>query len=286
MMEATLTLATAQVVENQSRQRAGDVAGLTHSEAGAMAAHELQRTLAVLDSLEAEDWEQPTACTLWNVRDMTSHLAGACAGFVSFSEFRRQYLQNPYMRQARVSIDGINQRQLEDRAGAAPAELIAELRAVGPKAIRTRQKLPGLLRALRVPFGPPLGTVPVAYLTDLIYTRDMWMHRLDICQTTGREMEVTTGHDGRVTALVVRDLARKLRDGLRDRTVVLELAGQAGGAYQFGDGAVDATICMDAFTFHSLASGRLAPEEAAAQASIQGSPEAADWFLQNAAVPY
>ncbi len=210
MMEATLAFATAQVEENESRQRAGDVAGLTHSEAGAMAAHELQRTLVLLDSLEGEDWEQPTACTLWNVRDMTSHLAGACAGFASFAEFRQQYLQNPYLRQAEMSIDGINQRQVEDRAGVAPDDLIAELRAVGPKATRTRQRLPGLLRALPVPFGPPLGTVPVSYLTDLIYTRDMWRHRLDICQATGREMEVTAGHDARVTALVVRDLARKL----------------------------------------------------------------------------
>jgi hypothetical protein len=51
--------------------------------------------------------------------------------------------------------------------------------------------------------------VPLDYLIDLIYTRDMWMHRLDICRATGREMVQTPQHDGRITTLVVRDLARK-----------------------------------------------------------------------------
>ncbi len=68
--------------------------------------------------------------------------------------------------------------------------------------------------------------------------------------------------------------------------MVFELSGVAGGVYQFGDGPVDATIRMDAFTFHDLASERLAPEAAAAQSSIQGDPEVADWFLNNADVPY
>jgi uncharacterized protein (TIGR03083 family) len=285
-MERTHTLTTDYAVANAAVQLASDISKLTHGEAGRMAAQELERTLALLESLSEEDWHQPTACTLWTVRNMVSHLAGACAGYASWAGFWRYYLQNPYVRGASVPIDGINRRQVEDRAEATPAELIAELRTVGPKAIRTRQRLPWPLRALRLPLGPPLGTVPLGYLTDLIYTRDMWMHRLDICQATERKMAVTADHDGRVVALVMRDLARKLGRQLQDRTVVLDLTGEAGGTYQFGQGAVDSTIEMDAFTFNELASERLTPAAAASRASIQGNRAVGDWFLHNADVPY
>ena len=75
---------------------------------------------------------------------------------------------------------------------------------------RHARTTPCLLRTIRVPLPALGGIVPIGYLTDLIYTRDMWMHRLDICRATGREMIQTSHHDGRITALVVRDLVRKL----------------------------------------------------------------------------
>ena len=86
-----------------------------------MATEELERTLALVDNLESEDWSQPTACTLWEVRDMVSHMAGANAQHASWAEVRRQSLQNPYIREADLPIDGINRRQVEDRAEATPA---------------------------------------------------------------------------------------------------------------------------------------------------------------------
>jgi hypothetical protein len=96
--------------------------------------------------------------------------------------------------------------------------LIAELRRVGPRAIATRHRLPALLRALRLPL-PTLGVVRVDYPTGTIYTRDMWIHRFDICRATGRPTSVARERDGRVLALAVRDLARSLpkTPGGRDR---------------------------------------------------------------------
>src|SRR5712671_5886310 len=91
--------------------------------------------------------------------------------------------------------DALNQIQVDDRGAATPADLLAELREVGPRAIATRKRLPAIVRAMRLPL-PLLGVVPLGYLTDLIYTRDMWMHRLDICRVTGREMVQTPRHDG------------------------------------------------------------------------------------------
>jgi len=260
---------------------------LTHGEAGGLATAELERTLALLETLSTEDWPRPTACTLWKVQELVSHLAGACAGHASWAEFKRQYVQNPHLPEAAVKVDGINRRQVEDRAGATPTALITELREVGPKAIRTRQRLPWLLRIIPVPFGPPLGTVPIGYLTDLIYIRDMWMHRLDICRATGREMTLTAAHDGRIVALVMRDLGQMLHPELKERRIRVELTGPAGGTFDFGRGSVpSATIQMDALDFNWLASGRMTADEAMSEVLTRGDTEQARWFLAHTEVPY
>lgn len=268
-------------------QEAKGIPNLTHVEAGVLATAELDRTLALLESLSTEDWQRPTVCTLWNVRELAAHVAGACAGFASWAEFKRQYIQNPYMAQAAVKVDGVNRRQIEDRAGASPAALVAELRQVGPKAIRTRQGLPWLLRVLPVPFGPPLGTAPIGYLTDLIYIRDMWIHRLDLCRASGRDMVLAPAHDGRIVALVMRDLGRLLAAEITASKIRLELTGPAGGIFDFGRGPDPVTtIRMDALDFNWLASGRMTPAEAISHVVTSGDADQARWFLDRAIVPY
>ena len=197
-------------------------------------------------------------------------------------------IDNPYLKTEQQQVDGINRRQIEDRAGKSPAELLAELREVGPKAINTRQKLPALLRALPVmPMGPPVGTTPVGYLTDDIYPRDTWSHRLDICHATGREMLLTPEHDGRLTALIVRDLDRILRPKLSGKAVVFELTGPAGGTWQIGRGTPSATLRMDTLDFHLLASQRI-PAQSLGQdrVSISGDLELARHTMENTVVLY
>ena len=264
---------------------------LRHDEAADMAAAELGRFLALLESLDADDWSKPTACTRWDVRQIVAHVAGAAAGYARWSEFGRQMSplsHRPYRRAGLSFPDAFNQLQVDDRAQAAPAELIAELRTVGPRAIATRHRLPALVRALRLPI-PMIGVARIDYLTDLIYTRDMWMHRLDICRATGREMVLSTEHDGRIVALVMRDLARDLARKRDDFAVVYELAGPAGGAWRIGRAArVDATIRMDALAFNLLASGRLAADRARALSTtvVVGDEAAAAWALEQTSVVY
>ena len=52
---------------------------LEHDEAMALAEAELDRLLAVVDSLDGHDWTRPTDCTGWTVRDMLGHLLGMFA---------------------------------------------------------------------------------------------------------------------------------------------------------------------------------------------------------------
>src|SRR5690606_12226954 len=93
---------------------------MTHSEGVALAAAELERVIALVESLEGEDWTQPTDCTEWNVREMVAHLAGALVASASFAEFKRQMMQNPYMKEMPQQIDAINRVQVEDRAERTP----------------------------------------------------------------------------------------------------------------------------------------------------------------------
>ena len=268
-------------------QEARHIPKMGHTEARRLATDELERMLALLESLSAEDWLRPTACTLWNVSEVVAHLAGAFAAYASWAEFKRQYLRNPYMAGAAAKIDGVNQRQVEDRAEASSTALLAELREVGPRAIHTRHRLPWLLRVLRVPSGPPLGITPIGYITDLIYTRDMWMHRLEISRTSEREMTLTEAHDGRIIELVMRDLGQMLRRRLRERNIRVELTGPAGGVFDFGSGSdPSATIQMDALAFNWLASGRTSPDEIMSEVLVTGDTDQAEWFLEHTDVPY
>jgi uncharacterized protein (TIGR03083 family) len=270
-----------------ARENARSIPGMTHAEAGQLATTELERLLSVVESLSGDDWNQPTDCTEWTVRDMVAHLAGACAAYTSWSEFFHQMVRNPYMRSAKAPVDAINRLQIEDRAGRSPEELVAELREVGPKAARNRYRVPWLVRNLRAPFGEPLGFALIGYLLNTIYTRDQWMHRADLCRTTGQTMRLTDQHDARIVELVLRDLAQKLQRTASAPTIDLILTGGIHLDYRFGTGArADATITMDVIEFNRLASGRITPDVAAASAGINGDTAAAQWFLNNSDVPY
>lgn len=270
---------------------ATSIPSLTHPEAAEMATVELERFLACVEAFAPADWEQPTACPLWNVRQVVAHVTGAAAAYARWSEFKRQYspfVQRPYRQAGFSLLDALNQIQVDDRSVATPAALIAELCEVGPRAIATRKRLPAIVRAMRLPL-PLLGVVPLGYATDLIYTRDMWMHRLDLCRATGKDMIQTAQHDGRVVALVIRDLARRLLPKLRGDSIVYELAGVAGGTWQIGRRLPPvATLAMEVVDFNLLASGRLAAQEVRSRGlvSVSGDETRAKEALENTRVPY
>jgi uncharacterized protein (TIGR03083 family) len=263
---------------------AADIRPIARTEARALAEAELDRFLALVESLFPEDWAKPTACTAWNVRQILAHQAGAYAGYAGWREFRRQVGTHPAPGQ--LLEDALSAVQVADRAGKTPAELIAELRAVGRRAVATRQRIPPAVRWLGLPH-PAVGMLQLGYLLDIIYTRDTWMHRLDITRATGRAMTLTYDHDGRIIALVMRDLARALAPKLVGKAVVFELTGLAGGTWRIGaDAAPTATIRMDALDFNILASGRFDYEAGCARASLEGDRALAELVLRESKVLY
>ena len=155
---------------------------------------------------------------------MVAHLVGAADAGASMRELVHQARLGRTARPGEPGVDGMNAVQVRergdrDRPGCAAT---SPPRARAPSA--GAPDCPPSLRAMRVPFGPPLGTKPLGYLMDCIYTRDAWMHRIDISRATGRALRLTADHDGRIVADVVAEWARGHGQPYR-----LTLTGPAGG---------------------------------------------------------
>jgi uncharacterized protein (TIGR03083 family) len=221
----------------------------------AAASEEYARLDELLSGLADDDWRRPTDCSGWLVRDVVAHLVGTAESMARPREGLRQ-LWRARGRPGSMLVDRLNDVQVSERVDLRPSQLLTDLRDSGTRAVRTRSRLPGLLRRVPVPFGPPLGTRPVGYLTDRIYTRDAWMHRIDLARATGRPLRLTPEHDGRLVADVVGEWAE-----VHGRPFRLTLTGPAGGTWQPpSGGGVDPTevpnIELDAVDLVRTLSGR------------------------------
>ena len=93
---------------------------------------------------------------------------------------------------------------MSDTEDLRPEALRAELHRVGPRGPKGRRRIPGLLRRRRLPGVEVVNgaqkTWSLGYVTDVILTRDPWMHRLDLARATGQDPVLTADHDGVIVA--------------------------------------------------------------------------------------
>ena len=222
---------------------------MRHGEWMAAAEEEYRRLGALLSELDDDDWRRPTDCTEWDVRQLIAHLVGAAEATASLREALRQLRLGRRVRPGEPDVDGINEVQVREHGDRTPAQLRQHLADAGARGVRRRSALPAVLRALPVPFGPPLGTKPLGYLMDRIYTRDAWLHRVDVARATGRPLVLTAEHDGRIVGDVVAEWAAG-----HSRPFRLVLTGPAGGTWSHGSGGEE--LELDAVEFCRILSGR------------------------------
>jgi uncharacterized protein (TIGR03083 family) len=221
-------------------------------EAKVLAEQEFRRFAALTASLTGEEWTLPTDCTGWDVRKMALHVLGSADAQASFKEFLHQLRRGKPLNKEIDShhwVDGLNELQIRERTHLTDDEIVAELEAVGSKAVKGRWGTPLPMRYLPISFGPPVGWEPLKYLLDVGFTRDVWAHRIDICAATGREMELSADHDGRLVADIVGEWA-----SLHGEPFELVLEGPAGGKYSQGVGGDRVEI--DAIEFIRTLAGR------------------------------
>ncbi|MGZ7023726.1 MAG: maleylpyruvate isomerase family mycothiol-dependent enzyme [Ilumatobacteraceae bacterium] len=228
-------------------------ARIRRREARVLAEEEFKRFADLVDSLSDHEWTLPTECTAWDVRKMALHVLGSGDAQASFPQFVHQLRRGVPLNKEIDShhwVDGMNELQIRERSHLSNAELVTQLAAVGPKAVKGRWRTPPPMRYLPIPFGPPIGWTSLKYLLDVGFTRDVWAHRIDICVATGRDMQLTADHDGRLTADIVAEWA-----AIHGQPFELILEGPAGGKYSQGtDGE---RVEIDAMEFIRVLSGRL-----------------------------
>jgi uncharacterized protein (TIGR03083 family) len=216
-----------------TRVSVGDIPPIRHDEAMELAATEYQRFTELLGGLAPSDWNASTVCDRWDVRAIVAHVLGAAEACASIRENLHQMrLGRRVQRQLGLGhiVHGVNEIQVRERADIDPAGLIDRLDHAVPGALRGRRRFPPFLRPVRIGFEAPLGRRSLAYLMDILYTRDVWMHRVDISRATGRQPVLTVGHDGRLIADMVADWANT-----HDHAFSLRLTGPSGGTYTSGD---------------------------------------------------
>lgn len=251
----------------QTIARAEDIPSVNADEAHRLLTTALSRFLILIESLHADDWFKPTACTAWNVHDMVAHQAGGYASGTSYKEMIRQYTSKPQPGQ--LPEDAINALQVGERKSKTPAELISELKQVGEVAAHNWAYGFNAIKWIATPH-PVGGFMSIRHLMWIIHSRDTWMHRMDICRATNRPFEQTREHDGRIVELVVRDVAGKLRKRLNGKAITLTLTGVSGGEWLLGSGESVSGLEMDALDFNIFVSGRYSYQEGMNRAKISG----------------
>ncbi len=225
-------------------------AALDRSTAWRLAATEYERFTAVLRELGPREWSRPTPCPGWDVRAMAAHVLGMAE---MVGSLRQLINQNRAAAKAGGGIDALTGVQVRERAELDGPAIVARLEAVAARALRGRRLLSAVAGRARLPeeqvVGPDREWWRIGFLVEVILTRDVWMHRMDVCRAIGREPEVSAEHDGVLVADVVAEWAQR-----HGRPFRLTLTGPAGGSWSSGsDGEA---LEVDALEFCRLLSGR------------------------------
>lgn len=223
------------------------------------AAYEL--LVSDLQVLGPDEWEQVTVCAPWTVADMVRHLLGAAEATRSMFEMARQNIRGARHRKAFAgnALDAVNDLQVREHRHLDPDETLDRLRAVYPGSVTVRTHRARLYDRVDIPLdsgGSTAAGMPkrlnLGRLFRVVYTRDVWLHRIDIARALGRTPTLDADVDRRIVADVAREWADR-----HGRPFDLRLTGPAGGHYRSGDGGP--AIDLDAAEFCWILSGRGEP---------------------------
>lgn len=226
----------------------------------ALAAYEA--LLVDLRSLTPQQWDTATGCAPWTVADMTRHLLGAAKGNASTREMVRQQIHG-LRRRADFdgnALDATNALQVADHRHLDPNQLLIDLEHVFAESVHTRTHRSRLYDRIAVSIdsgGSTATGMPdrlnLGELFRVVYTRDVWLHRVDIAKALDRTPAMQPAIDGRLVADVVKEWADR-----HGQPFELHLTGEAGGHYRrSGDGPA---IVLDAVDFCWILSGRGQPD--------------------------
>lgn len=214
-----------------------------------------QRLADAFAALEPADWDRQTPCEGWTVRDMGGHIVGAMRSAARFRELASQQreIKARAKRTGENEVDVMTAVQIERTADLSIDQLVAEMQSLVEPAVKGRARMPSFMRRaakLDVVIGSIDERWTLDYLLGCILTRDAWLHRVDLADSTGATLHVDE-NDRAIVGDVAVEWARR-----HGQDVELVLTGPAGGHLQVGEGGPRVEI--DAVEFCRVVSGRAA----------------------------
>ena len=263
---------SASTIERETRVEG--IPGLTNREAMELGDAQMKSLISELRDLSDDDWLKPTDCERWAVRDVVAHILGWAEAVASPREMVRLSKAARKVRdELNVKLDAQNEAQVIARRNMTPRELIEALERASDAFMRMRRTTGLVGRGIPI-YSGPIGLTNVRFLMGQIFTRDHFMHRIDIARATDKELAIGNA-EVRIVTDIVRHWARSSKADAR-----LVLTGPAEGTFIAGDGN-RATISGDAIEFCRLLAGR-APLSAM---DVEGNRGAAQEWLA-AKVPF
>lgn len=211
-------------------------------EVAELATAAIESFCADLSGLSAGEWEAVTVCAPWTVADIARHVLGAMKSQASMRETVRQQVYGVRHRGAYDgnSMDAFNALQVADHRHLEGPQVVERLRALAPMAVESRLRRARYLGRLSVPLdagGSSAHGMPaklgMGELFRVVYTRDIWLHRLDIAHALGRTPSLETPADRRIVEDVVKEWADR-----HGRPFDLRLVGSFDARYVRGSGGV------------------------------------------------
>jgi uncharacterized protein (TIGR03083 family) len=236
-----------------------------------------QSISALCAQLTADEWDLPTDCPGWSVRDQLSHVIGTETMLLGRSgppaaPGGLPHVLNP--------IGEVNEAWIEARRNVSGRDLLAEFAEVTTARLAALRAMTDA--ELEEPTASPIGMVPYALFMD-VRIMDCWVHEQDIRRAVGRpgHFEVPAGATAlRRFASSVGYVVGKRVAPPEGTTVVIDLSGPhaqtlaiavQGGRAQPIDAPSTPTvrIAMDTETFGCLVAGRWAGNAAISDGRVK-----------------
>jgi uncharacterized protein (TIGR03083 family) len=220
-----------------------------------LAPEQFRSFLVELRELSPEEWDAPTDCDRWSVKDIVAHILGWAHATVSPREGAHQFRAGfAYRKELGNILNGQNEVQVEERRSMSTEELIAALEHWYPKFLKFRRRAGGNVSRV-VPFAyPTIGFTNLTYLMNTIFMRDMLAHRVDIATAVDRPLRRTMVED-RILEDCLKEWA-----SLSTANATLRVTGIGAGEYRAGEGSA-ATITTDGTQMVRVLAKRANPSE-------------------------
>jgi uncharacterized protein (TIGR03083 family) len=240
--------------------------------------------MELLRGLDDEDWQRPTICPGWSVKDIAAHVLGDHAGRLARHRDGFPALGPRAGEAFPAFIDRVNAEWVTAARRISPPMLVELLTLLGDHIVAFWRTVDMSALGGRVYWaGPEPAPVWLDAARDF---SEYWTHHQQICDATGRPGLTDPEYLAPVVDTFLRALPHTLREvhAAPGATIAVTVAGPAGGTWTCTRGQErwvlrrqaspppdpDARLTLDADTTWRLCTRGITPDQAAGRARVEG----------------